>query len=308
MCRKTKPLTTLSRPRADGDVRSEDMADVAGSSNEGILASLIADGLPEDMATAVANFAAGVNDIEERVRRLQRTPWAELCRGLSPLESARLHLMVAYTINTLFYMYLKTQGITATNHPVMEELERVKTYIRKVKEVTKETEMDADASKRQLSLNASAAQRFIAHALGGPEALSTGGARTVARAASATAAEEVAAPEEEFDESFSQGVVERLDRERAAAAALELSARLEKLQQQTGDVSTGDAETDHLTREINDEVRRHAAKVNLPSSAGGKAKAVKAEGKSVKRGADGPALPKAKSKKDKKSARAMGER
>lgn len=284
------------------------MADVNGSSEEGILASLLEDGLPEDMATTVANFAAGVNDIEERVRRLQRTPWAELCRGLSPLESARLHLMVAYTINTLFYMYLKTQGIAATNHPVMEELERVKTYIRKVKEVTKETQTETDASKRQLSLNASAAQRFIAHALGGPEALSSGGARTVAGATSATAVEELLAPADEFDGSFSHGVVERLDRERSTSAALELSARLEKLQQQTGDVSTGDADADDLTREIHEEVRRHAAKANLPSYAGDKAKAVKKEGKSVKRGADGPALPKAKSKKDKKSARAMGER
>jgi exosome complex protein LRP1 len=283
------------------------MAD-ATASKEGILASLLEDGLPEDMAAAVANFAVGVNDIEERVRRLQRTPWAELCRGLSPLESARLHLMVAYTINTLFYMYLKTQGIAATNHPVMEELERVKTYIQKVKEVTKEAEAEAEASKRQLSLNVSAAQRFIAHALGGPDALSSGGAHAVAGAASASAAEEPPAPADEFDGSFSQEMVARLDRERAAAAATELSSRLEKLQQQIGDVSTGDAEADELAREIHDEVKRHVAKADLPGSAGGTAKAQKKEGKSVKRSADGPALPKAKSKKDKKTARAMGER
>ena len=63
-------------------------------------------GLPEDVAQAVTNFSASVTDIEGQVRRLQRAPWAELCKGLSPLESARLHLMVAYTVNTLFYSAL----------------------------------------------------------------------------------------------------------------------------------------------------------------------------------------------------------
>ena len=59
--------------------------------------------LPVEIANAVSSFAASVTDIEAQVKRLQKAPWAELCRGLSHLESARLHLMVAYTVNTLFY-------------------------------------------------------------------------------------------------------------------------------------------------------------------------------------------------------------
>lgn len=61
------------------------------------------DGLPADLAEAVTNFAGAISCIEELVEKLRRAPWAELCRDLAPLESARLHLMVAYTINTLFY-------------------------------------------------------------------------------------------------------------------------------------------------------------------------------------------------------------
>ena len=34
-----------------------------------------------------------------------------------------MHLMVSYTINSLFYVYLKTQGLPTSNHPVLEELE-----------------------------------------------------------------------------------------------------------------------------------------------------------------------------------------
>jgi len=226
-------------------------ASSSASTKQDMLTSLLEDGLPEDMAAAVASFAEGVNDIEERVRRLQSVPWAELCRGLPPLESARLHLMVAYTVNTLFYMYLKTQGITATNHPVMAELERVKTYIRKVKDVTKATQATVEASERQVSLNASAAQRFIAHALGG-------GADKPAGAAAKRGAEGGARAEaggvEEYDSGFSQGVVERMDRERAATVSSELGTRLERMGQQAGETQTGDAEHDNLAREINAEV------------------------------------------------------
>ena len=59
--------------------------------------------LPPELAEAVTKFARQVNGIEELVNKLRSAPWSEICRGLSPLESARLHLMVAYTINTLFY-------------------------------------------------------------------------------------------------------------------------------------------------------------------------------------------------------------
>ena len=59
--------------------------------------------LPDEIANAVSEMVRAVSDIETLVRRLQQAPWAEVCRGLSHLESARLHLMVAYTVNTLFY-------------------------------------------------------------------------------------------------------------------------------------------------------------------------------------------------------------
>lgn len=82
--------------------------------------------LPADFAEPVRNFEASLATIEAQVRRLQAAPWAELCKGLPPLEVARVHLMVAYAVSTLFYMYLKTQGLSPASHPVREELERVK--------------------------------------------------------------------------------------------------------------------------------------------------------------------------------------
>jgi len=66
---------------------------------------------------------------------------------------------MAYTINTLFYVYLKTQGVSPTNHPVKQELERIKLYIKKMKELTEKKQ------ESTLRLNVDAAHRFIKHSL-----------------------------------------------------------------------------------------------------------------------------------------------
>ena len=60
-------------------------------------------------------------------------------------------------------------------HPVQAELERIKGYIKKVKAVSLEGEKRSADEKRQLSLNAAAASRFISAALA-PPANGAGGA------------------------------------------------------------------------------------------------------------------------------------
>ena len=67
------------------------------------MASSSSPDLPPEVADAVGKFNRAIADIEVHVRRLLAAPWAEMCSTLGPLESARMHLMVAYTVNTLFY-------------------------------------------------------------------------------------------------------------------------------------------------------------------------------------------------------------
>eukprot|EP00966_Prymnesium_polylepis_P138009 3188783-Prymnesium_polylepis.1 len=126
--------------------------------------------LPPELADVVSNFDTAVTNIEELVGRLRKANWSELCRGLGPLESARMHLMVAYTVNTLFYMYLKANGVSPAGHPVQGELERIKNYIKKLKMVSQEREKRSQGEQRQLVLNQDAAARFITSALAPPAA------------------------------------------------------------------------------------------------------------------------------------------
>lgn len=88
------------------------------------------------------------------------------------LDAARMQVSVAYVLMDLVWILLKTKGVDATNHPVMQELERVKSYFGKIKSVQeKEKEPSAD---KGMKVDRSAAGRFIRAALAGEPGSSTG--------------------------------------------------------------------------------------------------------------------------------------
>ena len=135
--------------------------------------------LPADIAQPVEEFDDQLKKIEVLVHQLQAAPWAKTCgSGTAALDSARLHLTIAYAVNSLFWIYLRTQGVRAQNHPVRGELERIKNSLRKLKEaeVAADKGQHADSNgglpdKSQphtqgSSTNAAAAHRFIKAALG----------------------------------------------------------------------------------------------------------------------------------------------
>ena len=158
----------------------------------------------EDQA-AVENFSTSLDDVEEKIKRLQSIPWAQICGpDTPPLDSARLHLMVAYAVNALFWMYLRTRGEKVINHPVKAELERVKRALRKVKEAeAKQAAADAEAAANGLpnpprpTIDTSAARRFVKAALAGGDLEKLAAEHAKATATSAAEAEEEEEPERE---------------------------------------------------------------------------------------------------------------
>ena len=134
--------------------------------------------LPAEVAQVVSDFEGQLKNIEQLVGRLQGEPWHKICGpDTPPLDSARMHLMIAYAANSLFWIYLRTQGVKTQNHPVRQELDRIKTCLRKVKEAEaaqssssgggNELEAPAPAPK------AAVAHRFVTAALGVRSAAAT---------------------------------------------------------------------------------------------------------------------------------------
>lgn len=218
------------------------------------IAALEGTAIPDEFVSALSGFATAVGTIEQLVQRLQQAPWHKLCSGLSPLESARLHLMVAYAVNTLFYMYLRTQGISPANHPVLGELARVKQYVRKVKQASAAEEHKE--GQRQASINVEAAQRFITHALTDPTAVPASAAGTAATAGGDRTIEgnignDVGAAEETCLEGA-------LSAERAEADGGALKSKLEALREAK---AAGTEPADELAAALGPQVMRYAREV-----------------------------------------------
>eukprot|EP00300_Choanocystis_sp_HF-7_P031100 c40196_g1_i1.p2 GENE.c40196_g1_i1~~c40196_g1_i1.p2 ORF type:complete len:182 (+),score=60.67 c40196_g1_i1:150-695(+) len=90
--------------------------------------------LPAEAALALDNFDSAVADVEASLHEITaNTRLLEELDATDPVAAAKLRVTLAYTINSLFFMFMKTQGLSSAEHPVTAEIARVRQYIEKVK-------------------------------------------------------------------------------------------------------------------------------------------------------------------------------
>ncbi|XP_034040613.1 nuclear nucleic acid-binding protein C1D [Thalassophryne amazonica] len=112
---------------------------------------------PFDIDEQLKRFDSSVVSVKDMLDTLMSMPRNELLQKLDPLEQAKLDLMSVYTLNSLFWMYLVVQGVNPREHGIKEEMERIRTYMNRVKEISDK--------KKAARLDKGAAGRFIRHAL-----------------------------------------------------------------------------------------------------------------------------------------------
>ncbi|KAK9541179.1 hypothetical protein VZT92_001244 [Zoarces viviparus] len=115
-----------------------------------------AEDYPHEIDEQLTGFDSSVSSVKTMLEKLMSMPRNELLQKLDPLDQAKLDLMSAYTLNSLFWMYLVTQGVNPREHGIKQELERIRTYMNKVKEITDR--------KKAARLDKGAAARFLKHA------------------------------------------------------------------------------------------------------------------------------------------------
>eukprot|EP01097_Dermamoeba_algensis_P006848 TRINITY_DN4270_c0_g1_i1.p1 TRINITY_DN4270_c0_g1~~TRINITY_DN4270_c0_g1_i1.p1 ORF type:complete len:204 (+),score=36.63 TRINITY_DN4270_c0_g1_i1:167-778(+) len=115
--------------------------------------------LPVELSKTIDSLENELVHIEKYLKPFLESPLKDVTASLTPLEEAKLNVISAFAINTLFYMYLKTQGVSPSKHRVKEELERVKLYFQKIKAISTKSQPSS-----QVDLEA--AKRFIAQGIG----------------------------------------------------------------------------------------------------------------------------------------------
>ncbi|XP_041865471.1 nuclear nucleic acid-binding protein C1D [Melanotaenia boesemani] len=119
------------------------------------------DDYPHEIDEQLTSFNSSVNAVKTMLDKLMSMSRNDQLQKLDPLDQAKLDLMSAYTLNSLFWMYLVTQGINPREHGIKQELERIRTYMNRVKEITDK--------KKAARLDKGAASRFVQSALYNPE-------------------------------------------------------------------------------------------------------------------------------------------
>ncbi|GAA5937145.1 Sas10/Utp3/C1D family protein [Sporobolomyces koalae] len=120
----------------------------------------------------LSNLSSEIGSLETALEPLLQTPFADLVAQHQddPLAKAKLNVLVSYAVHDLIWVYLKTSGVDPTNHPVMQEIERLKGYFVKLKSAESGQEPPAPTPTpaqvhRRMQIDKQAASRFINHAI-----------------------------------------------------------------------------------------------------------------------------------------------
>ncbi|KAJ1728622.1 hypothetical protein LPJ61_003937 [Coemansia biformis] len=106
-------------------------------------------------------LAAAVDQVHAALGPVLSQPLSDILPKLSPLQRCELEALVAYSIHTLFWIYLKVNGVPPKEHPVMGELQRVQRYMEKINRAKR----GGEPEPRTMRVDAEAADRFIRSAI-----------------------------------------------------------------------------------------------------------------------------------------------
>ncbi|XP_053394272.1 nuclear nucleic acid-binding protein C1D-like [Mercenaria mercenaria] len=107
--------------------------------------------IPHELRGKLAAFDSALNNVENEFEPLLKVSQIELNGRLSTIDKAKLDLVAAYSINSLFWMYLNVCGVNPKDHGIKQELDRIRSYMNRVKEIQdkeKAPKLDVSASKR----------------------------------------------------------------------------------------------------------------------------------------------------------------
>ncbi|XP_060850498.1 nuclear nucleic acid-binding protein C1D-like [Rhopalosiphum padi] len=111
----------------------------------------------EELVTNIKNLDNSIVDIETLLESRMSVDYT----ALSEEDKIKHDLLIAFTLNSLYWIYLRLGGTDPTTHNIKRELDRIKS--------TMDMAKGAMAKKNMLRVDKKAAERFIDHALWTPE-------------------------------------------------------------------------------------------------------------------------------------------
>ncbi|RWS28268.1 nuclear nucleic acid-binding protein C1D-like isoform X1 [Leptotrombidium deliense] len=119
--------------------------------------------IPTEVKHCLKQFHDSVSTVKQQLAKFTEEDYLKLKENAKndPLELAFIDLTYAYSLNSLFWMYLVTNGINPKDHGIKSELDRLKTTMARLNEIK-------DKSKAP-KLDVAASKRFIKNAIWDPK-------------------------------------------------------------------------------------------------------------------------------------------
>jgi exosome complex protein LRP1 len=125
--------------------------------------------LASETQNKVTSCKTALAAVEKHLEPLFAKSLPEVSRKLAPMENAELQVGLAYTVASLYFSHLLTQGVDPSDHPIRQELDRIQLYFKKLK-TTAEDIRDKEAESARLRVDAYAAKRIVQHYTGAADA------------------------------------------------------------------------------------------------------------------------------------------
>lgn len=97
-------------------------------------------------------FDESVNDFNKGVDPILRKTLDELAASDDALKSLKAYNSYGYILISSLYAYLKSTGTDTKDHPIMKELERIKLYMKKAKDIESRMALKDSADKNSSSV------------------------------------------------------------------------------------------------------------------------------------------------------------
>lgn len=118
----------------------------------------------ENVKAFIKSLDASVDQLSEKLKPIINKPLEELVgvNASTSLDTIKFYNNYLYTFISIIYSYLKTIGVTVESHPVMTELNRIKAYMKRLKDLEAKLQRKEDKHEE----NNEQAKKFIENTLG----------------------------------------------------------------------------------------------------------------------------------------------
>lgn len=135
----------------------------------------------EQVQESLSTLDKALGQVDAVLAPVLARPLSDTVKGMSPLESAKLQVTLAYTMNTLYYrtdsylslhpsntallVYMRLQNANLVGHEIVKDMDRLKQYMKKIQEAESRLASGNKEATAGLRLDKPAAKRFVQHAI-----------------------------------------------------------------------------------------------------------------------------------------------